>query len=124
MKLIVSLLLLLAASSADAVNPWVDTRHPHKDVTVLFLYEACSAVGETSRGKIPFFDCESYVYGVLDAYVSVRSSIPKSKRACFPVAVPPWQVLKEVETEAMSTKPSTLAGSFLIEELRKKYPCQ
>lgn len=116
------LLLSLWASDACATNP-SDTRYPRRQVTVDRLYEACSVVGETAKGEIPYFDCESYVYGVLDAYLAVRESIPKERRACFPADIPPWRVLEEAHSLVLNGAHSSVAGPALIEALGKKYPC-
>ena len=122
MRYLTILLFLAWTSSASAINPWVDTRYPRKDVTVDFLYETCSVVGETARGKIPYFDCESYVYGVLDAYLAARASIPKAQRACFAPALPAWQALRDA-LPLVDTHRSEIAAPFLLDALRRKYPC-
>ena len=87
------------------------------------LYEACSVVGETARGDIPYFDCESYVYGVLDGYAKVRDQIPKSHRSCFPEKIEPWRVLEMANPKTKGYSTSQTAASFLIDFLIKRYPC-
>jgi hypothetical protein len=116
-------LLVVWMSPVHATTPWIDTRYPHQQVTVDGLYEACSVVGETARGDIPYFDCESYVYGVLDAYVKVRDEIPREKRACFPEAIEPWRVLQMADPKPGSYRRSENAAEFLIAFLRRRYPC-
>jgi hypothetical protein len=117
------LLLMGCIGPVHATNPWIDTRYPRNNVTVDGLYEACSAVGETARGDIPYFDCESYVYGVLDAYLKIRDQIPKVDKACFPASIEPWRVLQMADPKPGSYERSQSAASFLIDFLRKKYPC-
>ena len=63
-----------------AANP-SDTKYPRQSVSVEYLYETCSVVGGTAGGLIPFFDCESYVYGVLDTHLSHRIEVPDPARA-------------------------------------------
>ncbi len=116
------ILLLVWATHSLALNP-SDTHYPREVVTVDFLYEACSVVGETARGKIPFFDCESYVYGVLDAYLSISPYIPEEQRACVPSGLPPWKVLEDARPLIDEGRESKTAAPALIEALRKKYPC-
>ena len=116
------LLLSLRASSVWATNP-SETHYPRRQVTVGYLYEACSNVGETAKGDIPYFDCESYVYGVLDAYLVVRESVPKERRACFPADIPPWLALDDARELVLSGHMARAAGPALIEALRKKCPC-
>jgi hypothetical protein len=115
--------LALVPALAFATNPWVDTRYPHQAVTVDSLYEACSVVGETARGDIPYFDCESYVYGVLDAYLKVRGNIPKAQRACFPANIEPWRVLKAADPPVDGRTGKLNAATYLIDSLRRLYPC-
>jgi hypothetical protein len=122
MRVTTLLIIILCASQAEADSPF-DTRYPRKEVTINFLYEACSVVGETAHGNIPFFDCESYVYGVLDTYLATRSAIPVAKRACFPAALPPWQALEIARPLTLGNIGDQTAGPLIIEALRKQYPC-
>lgn len=116
--------LVVPAMAAAAPHPY-EVQAARKDVSVNFLYEACSAVGETARGEIPYFDCESYVYGVLDSYLSIRKDIPLSQRACFPPTLPPWKALKISEPAMLNSRYKNMsAGTALIEMLRDKYPCE
>ena len=113
---------LLPVAIANATNPF-ETRYPRQTVTVDGLYEACSVVGETAKGDIPYFDCESYVYGVLDAYVKVSSEIPRAERACFPAGIEPWRVLEMANPMPGTYRKDQSAASFLIDFLKKRYPC-
>jgi len=92
-------------------------------VTVDFLYEACGNVGETARGMIPYFDCESYVYGILDSYLTIRDSIPKASRACFPPDIAPWRVLEDARPYIFERRHSDVAAPAIIDALKSKYPC-
>jgi hypothetical protein len=116
------ILLLVSVTSSCARNP-SEAHNPREKVTVDSLYEACGVVGETAKGEIPFFDCESYVYGVLDSYIAIRPMLPLEQRACFPVSMPPWKVLEEARAQGVENNGSEVAGPALIETLRKKYPC-
>ena len=119
-----SLILCAPLTWADPAlpDPWV-TKNPVKTVTVDYLYETCAAKGATARGMIPYFDCEAYVYGVLDAYRALRPSIPKRQRACLPPALPPWQALEDLRY--LQDKAGTQnAAQALLAELPKKYPCK
>lgn len=93
-------------------------------VTVDYLYEACSAAGQTARGMIPYFDCRSYVYGVLDSHLAVRRYLPSDHGACFPASISPEEVLKIGQDALLQDHGSEEAGPALIEMLRKKYPCK
>jgi hypothetical protein len=98
-------------------------RKPRDQVTLDGLHEACSVVGQTARGSIPYFDCESYVYGALDSYLGVKESIPKAQRACFPANIPPWRVLEISAQLDIPHKSEDIAAPLIIEALRKKFPC-
>jgi Rap1a immunity proteins len=113
---------LLSVELANATNP-SETRYPRQTVTVDGLYEACGVVGETAKGDIPYFDCESYVYGVLDAYIKVSSVIPGADRACFPPRIEPWRVLEMANPKPGTYRKDQSAASFLIDFLKKRYPC-
>jgi hypothetical protein len=119
-------MLLLAtglwAGECIAATP-PDARYPRRDVTVDYLYEACSAVGQTAKGDIPYFDCASYVYGVLDTYLKVRASIPQSARACFPERIEPWRVLDMADPKPGKYRADQSAAAYLIEFLKNRYPC-
>jgi hypothetical protein len=75
-------------------------------------------------GRFTYFDCQSFVYGVLDAYLKVRDSIPARKRACFPADMAPWQALVAADGLVATEKSSLSAASAIIDVLRKKYPCK
>jgi hypothetical protein len=114
--------VLLAACPAWSVI--VCASEPERSkVTVDFLYESCAAAGQTARGMIPYFDCRSYVYGVLDSYLAIRAGLPAAQRACFPPAITPERVL-EIGRGPLAERGSEVAATALIDELRKAYPCK
>jgi hypothetical protein len=122
MRTIAFILVCLLSFDCGAKDP-SDTRNPRREVTVDYLYESCSAVGETAHGDIPYFDCESYVYGVLDAYVKVRDKVTKSSRSCFPEKIEPWRVLEMANPKPGTYDRTQTAASYLIEFLKKRHPC-
>jgi len=127
MRTIILLISFSWAVSAFAIPPSYDNPPPRQTVTVHYLIEACSIVGDpaSEHGMIAFFDCQSYSYGVIDTYLAIRKYIPKEIRACFPESLPPWEALNMVrhEWEADLTKGQLDADQLMIELLRKKYPC-
>jgi hypothetical protein len=121
MKTVIMFLIsfVLAASATAQNQSQNHTQTPREVVTVDFLYEACGVVGETARGKIPFFDCDSYVYGVLDSYLAIRSQLPRGERACFPASIPPSKVLEDARSLGIEIKEgSKIAGPALIDALQ------
>jgi hypothetical protein len=117
-----SVLLICMFPLAVASSPPPEHRNVRDSITVDFLLESCANVGGTARGKIPYFDCDSYVYGVLDTYLQERRFIPKDQRSCFPETLTPAQVLDDAWHLDIKLGPKG-AAPVLIEMLRKKYPC-
>ncbi|MBH0710956.1 hypothetical protein I3A76_17615 [Salmonella enterica] len=129
-KYIILFCFIIPSTNTFAVEvPWI-TKKERQEVTTYYLYETCSVIGETRGGMIPYFDCESYVYGVLDAYLAVRDTIPVAQRACFPKNLAPWQVLELSADYDENVMQQTIiqgyrpASEVLIEHLREKYPCE
>ena len=112
-------LLALGVAIAHAQTP-LDTRHKRESVTLDFFLEACTVVGKTAHGKIPHFDCESYLYGVLDAQLAARVAA----RTCFPERIAPWEVYRELDTPITASQRKQPAADFIVSVLRKKYPCK
>lgn len=118
-----AIILLLSCSFAHAVTP-LDKRHKRESVTIDYLFESCTVIGETAGGMIPYFDCESYIYGVLDAHLAVRDSLKAKDRACFPADIAPWQVYEKILAAIPQTQWGKPAAPLIIDALRVKYPCQ
>ena len=116
-------LLAASAAIAHAQTP-LDTRNKRESVTLDFFLEACTVVGKTAHGKIPHFDCESYLYGVLDAQLVARGSSQGAARTCFPERIAPWEVYKELDTPITAGQRKQPAADFIVSVLRKKYPCK
>jgi hypothetical protein len=115
---------ILYGISSWAITPWLDTRYPRKPIKVAYLFEACSAVGQTARGDIRFFDCESYVYGILDSALALQSQLPLAQRACFPKDLPPWRLLEIVEPLLNDGNfDNDLAAPQLLRVLHESFPC-
>ena len=76
-----TLQLIEPESQAGAVTSPVDGGAPcctyqagAAGIDADFLLETCSVTGQTAYGKIPFFDCQSYVLAVLDTYRSLHAA--------------------------------------------------
>jgi len=120
------LLAFFLATSASNAAPSPDAPLPRREVSFDYLMEACSDIGDPAAryGDIPFFDCHSYIYGVLDTYLIASASIPKKSRACFPQGLAPWQVMRELLPLLSSNTNRGPAAPIIIATLRKKYPCK
>ena len=119
----VRFVMRITVDAASEQTSYGVIRKRRSPVTLEYLQEACMNVGQTAGGMIPQFDCESYVYGVLDAYLRVRDWVPINQRSCFPANIPPWRVLEIVEHSNLNYKFDDIAAPLLIEALRKKFPC-
>jgi hypothetical protein len=93
-----------------------------QNVSTQFFLESRATVGGTAYGMIPHFDCQSYIYGVLDGHLAVRDSLPKSQRACFPVGMSPAEALKAIDAARLKDD-SKRAAPAILNALKKKYPC-
>jgi hypothetical protein len=89
---------LLAALPAAAGTP-LDTRHARETVSLEFLMEACSVVGDTAFGMVPNFDCESFLYGVIDTHAAIEDARGDGRRACAPGGLAPWQLYALVDDD-------------------------
>jgi hypothetical protein len=123
MKYAIAALLASGVSIVHAQTP-LDTRHKRELVTLDFFLEACSVVGKTAHGKVAHFDCESYIYGVLDAQLAARRSPKGAALACFPEGIAPWEVYRELQTPVTAVQRQRPAAEFIVSVLAKKYPCR
>lgn len=89
------------------------------------LMEACAVPGETARGDIPYFDCQSYVLGVVDSYRLLKDSIAKEKQICLPESITTRDILELIyRTYQGEPFPQNRgAADVILEVLKKKYPC-
>lgn len=113
--------LPFSAALASEVQP----NAPY-DVDSDFLAEACTVIGQTAYGKIPYFDCYSYFYGVMDSYHSLAAILLDAQRICLPEKLTPkeaydiyWQWFeKHPEQDQLR------ASEAILRALREKYPCK
>ncbi|QIP54872.1 hypothetical protein [Hafnia alvei] len=99
MRYLIFLIFFISASQATILKEW-GGNHPRAKVTLDYWGESCDIdMGDPvlKGGIIPYFDCQSYIYGILDAYISIRDFIPKKERVCFPKNITPWQVLQDTQ---------------------------
>lgn len=128
----IGLLLFFAAalpliSHAEHVNPKC-CNYPAKpgSIKIQFFLEACAVPGETEKGMVPYFDCQSYVLGIIDAYRKIKDLTPEKNQICIPEnittkdvleliwkAYPNWDVPAERD-----------AGDVIFEVLKKEFPCK
>jgi hypothetical protein len=113
----------LVSTGGMAATP-LDSRNPQQVITVDYFLEACSVIGETAYGMVPHFDCETYIYGVLDANQAVNAILPATERVCLPATLAPWQVYEALPAPDNATSGKENAAIFVINSLRKAYPCQ
>jgi hypothetical protein len=124
------LLLLLTIfppiSSAEHVNPKCCT-YPAKSggIKIQFLLEACAVPGETARGLIPYFDCQSFFLGTIEAYRRLKVYIPKENQTCIPENITTKDVLELIwrAYPNWDIPAHRDATEVILEVLEKEYSC-
>ncbi len=110
--------LLVVAPALPAATP-LDTRHARETITVDYLLESCTVVGETAHGLVPHFDCESWLYGVLATLEAMHEPT-----VCPPAPLAPWQaydvLIAAPVPEGRGGEP---ALPYVLERLRAAFPC-
>ncbi|SDH31170.1 Uncharacterized conserved protein YecT, DUF1311 family [Pseudomonas flavescens] len=122
MKLAAILMLIAVSSAANAITP-LDTRNKHETITLDYFMEACTVIGETGSGLISHFDCDSYLYGIMDTQRVLNASLPPAQRACIPEQLAPWQLYEQIGSAIPDNEWSKLAAPPITRLLRQKYPC-
>ncbi|MES2605743.1 MAG: hypothetical protein V4603_12460 [Pseudomonadota bacterium] len=123
MKYFLLISSVLMSSSDWAATP-LDSRNPQQVITVDYFFEACTVIGETAYGLVPHFDCETYLYGILDTYQAVNSALPAAQRVCLPAKLAPWQVYEALSGIDTATSGGENAAAFIVKALRELYSCQ
>jgi len=116
------LALIAASSAASAVTP-LEMRNPHQTVTLHYFMEACSIIGQTASGVVPYFDCESYLYAVMDTQRALNPSLPAEMQACFPDDLPPWRLWASIGPDISVSGWTKPAAISIARVLRQEYPC-
>lgn len=122
MKLAAFLMLIAVSSAANAITP-LDTRNEHETITLDYFMEACTVIGETGSGLIPYFDCESYLYGIMDTQRVLNASLPPEQQACIPEKLAPWQLYEQIGSVLPDNEWGNLAAPHITNLLRQKYLC-
>ena len=112
---------LAIAAPALAATP-LDTRHARETVTLDYLMESCTVVGETAHGMVPHFDCESFLYGVIDTVAALPADGAAAPH-CVPAALAPWQVYGRIGDRIPRERWNEPAARLLVELLRREFPC-
>jgi hypothetical protein len=127
-SMVFSLVAAFPAVSAaeDHVNPKC-CNYPARPsgIKIQFFLEACAVPGETARGIIANFDCQSYVLGVIDTYRQLNQSIQKSKNVCPPADITTKDVLELMWSQYPNWNiPETRqASEVILEVLRRRFSC-
>lgn len=115
--------LVCSHLSALADTP-LDRRAPVAPVSADFFLEACTNVGQTAHGMIAHFDCESYLYGVMETLRHSARTTPRGPgRICLPNSLAPWQVYEILLRAAAPQPPSQSAARYILQVLALHYPC-
>lgn len=114
-------LTLAIAAPALAATP-LDTRHARETVTLDYLMESCTVVGETAHGRVAHFDCESFLYGVIDT-VATQTAEAGAGHHCMPAALAPWRLYERIDGRIPRERWNEPAARLLVELLRREFPC-
>ena len=123
--ILLSTAFLAPSVAEEHVNPKC-CNYPTKPsgIKILFFLEACAVPGETARGMIPYFDCQSYVLGVIDSYRQLKNLIPKSKSMCIPADITTKDVLELIwERHPLNMPENRQASEVILEVLQGRFPC-
>ncbi len=125
--LFIALSSLPATSYSQHVNPkCCDYPAKPSAVKLQFFLEACAVPGQTERGMIPYFDCQSYVLGVIDAYRKVKNTIPKQEQICIPDNITTREILESIwkKYPNWNVPEQRDASEVVLEVLRDKFLCR
>ena len=127
MSLVILLVKALPLISlAQHVNPKC-CNYPAKPdgVKIQFFLEACAVPGETANGMIPYFDCQSYVLGIIDSYRLLKSSSPKENQICLPENITTREVLELIWKKYPNWEipAHRQATEVIFEVLQKEFYC-
>ena len=120
----VALLLLALLPLPSLSKTPLDTRQSRQVISMDYLMESCTVVGETAGGMVPHFDCESFLYGILDAQLALRGAARSQGGACFPADIAPWQVYEHLVAMDRRGDWSQPAAPFIVDALKERYPCK
>lgn len=122
MRFVAIFMLIAVSYAANAITP-LDTRNKHETITLDYFLEACTVIGETGSGLISHFDCESYLYGIMDTQRVLNASLPTEQQACIPEKLAPWQLYEQIGSVIPDNEWGNLAAPHITHLLRQKYPC-
>ena len=119
-------LLLSQIGKAENVKPECCNYAATKGaIKVQFFLEACSVPGKTKFGMVPYFDCQSFVLGVVSTYRQLNSQLPKSNQLCIPESLTTKNLLELIlkQYPNWSIKEERLASEVILETLKSNYSC-
>jgi len=123
---ILTLTVLSSISRAQHVNPKCCDYPARPDaVKIQFFLEACAVPGESERGMMPYFDCQSYVLGIIDGYRLLKSSSPKDRQICLPESITTREVLELIWKSYPNWEIAEhrQAAEVILEVIRKEFQC-
>jgi hypothetical protein len=93
-------------------------------ITADFLLETCSVPGQTAYGMIPFFDCQSYVMGLIDSARTNREADGDHARICLPPAFTASDALRLLEGQYnREQEGERRASDLLLTAMEAEYHC-
>jgi len=123
---LIFVLLFSLRGKGENVNPECCNYAATKGaIKIQFFLEACSVPGETKFGMVPYFDCQSFVLGVVGTYRQVNSQLPKSSQLCIPESLTTKNLLELIlkKHPNWNIKEERLASEVILETLKSNYSC-
>jgi hypothetical protein len=95
-------------------------------IKIHVFLESCAVPGESARGMIPYFDCQSYVLGVIDTRRQLNPLIPDSEKICLPTNITTKDVLELIwkQYPNWDIPESRQASEVILEVLQKEFSCK
>lgn len=122
-RFFVAAVICMLNTASFAVTP-LDHKSKRELISLDYLMEACAVIGETANGMISHFDCESYLYGVMDADLVARQDLKTGEKSCAKVNVAPWQFYEDIQSTIPRSEWHKPAAPLLVKLLRSKYVCK
>jgi len=128
-----ALLVAMCSISSNAMSQ-EDCCHfkvSEKHVSVDEFLESCDVTGKTAYGSPPYFDCQSYILGVVDSFKSPSKTVGSKQQLCIPNGLETKDLLEVVWNDYRNIKEEDYdkmiapvsAANFIYSALKKKFSC-
>ncbi len=99
-------------------------------ISLDFLFETCDVTGQTANGIVPYFDCQSYILGVVDVLKSPSISTNSKSHICLPEKMVTkdiydilWTEYDQINKIERIKVSQGRASDFIYTSLLKRFNC-